>query len=394
MPLVDIAQFFDQVLIDINQAGWVEYLFWGVFSLYPIVLGLLTIGFLINKKTKGVISFYPKITVLVSARNEEQDLPSCIESLVNLDYPKDLLQIILVNDRSDDGTEKLISQYALENDHILSLHTKDMPKTHLEAKARGISWGMKHATGDWVFITDADGEAHPSWLTQSLSAIDDNTGMVGGAVVVKPTGFQGKLERATWSFVQMFNLGMSGWGIPFACVGPNMAIRRDIYEEAGGLDNAEFCIAEDLALLNMVVNAGAKIITPVSHETTITLKQVPSFSHYLSQLRRWFRGGIDNGLEYHLILYSSFWWGFFIVTFPVYGWAFSMSVYLVMMLFQLLVDVLILIVQKHKLGLRSHVSYLPFLILAKIIAFTYIPVSFLFKRKIQWKGDNYSVDYD
>lgn len=394
MPLIDIAQFFDQVLIDISQADWFLQVIWGLFVLFPVLVTFLAIGFLFNKNPSKSLSEFPRVTVLVSARNEELDFPLCIESLLNLDYPKELLQIILVNDRSEDGTKELINNYALKNHHVLSLHTEEMPDTHLEAKARGIAWGMKHAIGDWVFITDADGEVHPKWLVQSLSAKDENTGMIGGAVAVKPEGFQGKLERATWAFVQMFNLGMSGWGVPFACVGPNMAIRRDIYEQAGGLENAEFCIAEDLALLKMVENAKAKIFTPASPETTISLKQVPSFRHYLSQLRRWFRGGIDNGSDYKVILYSSFWFGLFVFTFPFYGWIFSWDVYIVLMVLQLMSDILLLAIQKYKLGLSSHVKYLPFLKIAQLIAFTFIPLSFLFTRKIQWMGDDYSVDYE
>ncbi len=394
MSLSDIFYFWEQVLIDTSEAGWVVWVFWGVFLVSPILLSFLTFGFLLNKKTKKVKSPSLKITVLVSARNEEQDFPSCIKSLIDLDYPKELLQIILVNDRSEDSTKDIINRFASENDHVLALHTEDMPDTHLEAKARGIAWGMKHASGDWVFITDADGEVNSNWLSHSLSVIDENTGMIGGAIVVEPKGFQGKLERMTWAFVQMFNLGMSGWGVPFACVGPNMAIRRDIYENAGGLENAEFCIAEDLALLKMVENATAKIITPASSETTISIKQVPSFKHYLSQLRRWFRGGVDNGLDYKFILYSSFWFGFYVFTFPFYGWIFSFNVYVILLLLQIISDILLLSTQKYKLGLRSHVKYFLYLKLAQIIAFTYIPLSFLFTRKIHWMGDGYSVDYE
>ncbi len=392
--LLEILQFFDQALIDISQASWVVQVIWGLFLLFPVVLMLLSLGFILNSKTKKIASPSLKVTVLVSARNEEKDFPSCIESLLNLEYPKELLQIILVNDRSEDGTKELVNTYALENDHVLALHTEDMPDTHLEAKARGIAWGMKHATGDWVFITDADGEVHPQWLLHTLSSIDEQTGMTGGAIVVKPTGFQGKLERITWAFVQTFNLGMSGWGVPFACVGPNMAIRKDIYDEAGGLENVEFNIAEDLALLNMVTEAGKKVITPVSPETTITLKQVPSFKHYLSQLRRWFRGGIDNGSDYKFILYASFWWGFTAATFPLYGWVFSWPVYLILTVIQEAAFLLILIVQKYKLDLKKHTIYYPFMTIGRFFILTYLPLSFLFTKKIHWMGDGYNIDYE
>ncbi len=394
MVLMDILQFFDQILIDISQAGWISYTFWGLYLIYPSLIIFLSIGFLLNRKTTASLSYFPKVTVLVSARNEEKDFPACIESLLNLDYPQELLQIILVNDRSEDGTKALVNKYASENDHVLALHTEDMPDTHLEAKARGVAWGMEHATGEWVFITDADAEVNPKWLTRSLSAKDDNTGMIGGAVVVKPKGFQGKLERGTWAFVQMFNLGMSGWGVPFACVGPNMAIRKDIYDKSGGLENMEFRIAEDLALLKMVADYGAKIITPVSPENTIQLKQVPSLKHYFSQVRRWFRGGIDAGLEYKWILYSSFWWGTVVVTFPFFGWVFSWPVFSILMVIQICVDIFLLGVQKHKLKLDKHIIFLPHLSIAKIVVCVYITVTFLFSRKIRWMGDDYSVKYD
>jgi cellulose synthase/poly-beta-1,6-N-acetylglucosamine synthase-like glycosyltransferase len=391
---IDFIQFYEQVLIDIGQGGWVSYTVWLSLLIYPLLFIFLTIGFLINKKTKELLIPVKKVTVLVSARNEEKDLPSCIESLLKLDYPKDLLQIILVNDRSNDGTEKLVNDYASKNEHVLALHTENMPQTHLEAKARGVSCGMKHATGDWVFITDADAEVHPKWLRKSLSAADENTGMIGGTVVVKPTGFQGKLERTTWALAQMFNIGMSGWGVPFICVGPNIAIRRDIYENAGGLEKAEFYIAEDLALYNIVAQSNSNIITPVAPETTVELKQVPSFRHYLSQLRRWFRGGVENGSEYRFLLYAAIWFGFFIATFPFYGWVFSWNIYFALLGLQILTDIFILQVQKNRLGLKKHVIYLPFFFLTKIIALTYIPLSFLFTKKIQWMGDDYKVDYE
>src|SRR5690606_28923075 len=113
----------------------------------------------------------PKVSVVVSARNEEEDIAACLESLIALEYPKDKLQIILVNDRSTDRTAEIIQEYQKKSDLIEFYDTKGY-ETHLEAKARGISYGMKHATGEWVFITDADARVQKRWIIEQLNQVD------------------------------------------------------------------------------------------------------------------------------------------------------------------------------------------------------------------------------
>lgn len=389
-----IESWLELIQSDLAAAAWYSWVFWGIAILYPLLMTFLTIGFLRNRKTTEDPSKIVPVTVLVSARNEEQDLPACIESLLNLEYPKDKLQIVLVNDRSDDGTPQLIHETAETHDHVVALNTQDFPENHLKAKARGIHCGMTAATGDWVFITDADAEVHPKWVLHAIEQADEETGLMGGALVVKARGLLGIVERISWSFVQMFNLGMSGWGAPFICVGPNMAIRRDIYEAAGGLENARFTVAEDLALLGMVTDAKKKITTFVSKETTVSLSPVPGFGHLLSQQRRWFRGGIDYEQEYTILLYLGFWYGFFLMSYFLLGWILSPVIFATIWALKLLIDITFFYLQQRKLGLRKHLRYLPVMELYTLFIFIYLPVSFLFTKKIHWKGDGYSIDYE
>ncbi len=389
-----LSTFFEILLNDLQNAPVFYYIYWAFGLVYCLIIGFLTIGFIKNKKTEEIENPSIPITILVSSRNEEKDLPKCIESLKAINYPKDLLQIILVNDRSDDSTGNIINRAAKESKNILALNTSDFPDVGLEAKARGVNCGMKKAKGDWVFITDADAEVDPQWITHSLSQIDKDTGMVGGALEVKPLGILGMVERISWAFVQMFNLGMSGWGVPFICVGPNMAIRRDIYENYGGLESVDFTVAEDLALFTMVKESGKKIITFASKETKVLLSPVPSFKHLISQQRRWFGGGIEIGKDYLWILYLSFWSGFFINSFYLFGWLASPAIFLSIWVIRILTDIVFLTVQKRKLGLNTHLRYLPILAIYSLFIFMYLPLSFLFSRKIHWMGEGYSIDYE
>lgn len=382
------------IISDISNGPAYYYFFWGLGAVYPVLFIFLTLGFLRNKKTMPQKKLNIPVTVLVSARNEEVDLPVCIQSLLNLDYPKELLQIILVDDRSNDSTLEIIQKAANSNEQVEWLSTASYPEIELKAKARGVACGMKIATGEWVFITDADAEVHPQWVAHSLGSVKEDTGMLGGALSIKPIGILGKIEHVVWSFVQMFNLGMSGWGVPFACVGPNMAIRKDIYDENGGLENAEFSVAEDLALLIMVSNSKKKIVTFASPETTISLTPVPSFRHLLSQQRRWLRGGIDAGSDYSFMLYLTFWGGLFVTLYYILGWFFSPSVFLAFWILRLVIDLVYFSIQKVKLNLAKHLRYLPLLELYLLVILIYLPISFLFTKKIQWMGDGFSVEYE
>jgi len=377
---------------DLTWFQWTAFLWASVYV--PLMLFLMAGMWRLRRSDRLHDDATVPVTVIVSARNEETDLPRCIESLLALDYPHEKLQIILVNDWSDDATGRIIDATAAAHTHVRAIHSQDEPEIHLKAKARGIANGFRYATGDWVFITDADAAVHPGWIRYSLGRINDRTGMIGGSLVVDGDTFMARLERVCWAFVQMFNIGMAGWGVPFACVGPNMVIRRSIYVQAGGLEEADFKVAEDLALMGMVVKGGYRIQSYMDEETTAHIRPVPTLGHLLSQQRRWFRGGIDNGAEYAVILFGSFWWGFGTVTYIALGWLLHLPTWLLFMAVKILTDAAFLALQQHRMRLDRHARFFWLLELYHPVVFSWLPASFLFTRKIRWMGDGYEIRYD
>ncbi len=362
---------------------------------YFVVLRFLNVGVRrIPQSVRRPDNQCMPITVLVSARNEERDLPACIDSLLALDYPRKLLQIILVNDLSTDGTAAIINAAAAAHRHVIALHTSELPSNGLEAKARGIAHGFSAATGEWVLITDADGVVQPQWARHLLGYVDANTGMAGGALLARADGWVGTVERVAWAFLQTFSNGLAGWGAPLVCVGPNMAIRRSVYEEAGGLQKARnFRVAEDLALFRMVAARKMAVHVYMDNATTVTLAPVPSFGHLLSQHRRWLGGGAEQGRSYLVPLFVALWWGFGMVLFILFGWLLDWRVWAAFLALKTTHDFLMLRLQQKRLQTPHHVRYLPVLELYQIVALLIIPVLFLFSRRIEWKGEGYSVQY-
>lgn len=366
----------------------------GWLAIYFVVMSVLIAGLLrLHKSVRLGDAGVVPVTVLVSARNEARDLPRCVASLLALDYPKASLQVILVDDYSDDDTGAIVDAVAAAHSHVLALHSRDLVPNGLEAKARGIAHGFDRAVGDWVFITDADASVHPQWIRHLLGRTEERTGAVGGSLAVEPEGIVGIIERVSWAFVQAFSFGLAGLGVPFIVVGPNMAIRRSAYERAGGLREAKFRVAEDLALFRMVARQRLRAQCYMDEETTVTLLPVPSARHLLSQQRRWFGGGVEQSLAYRVPLYLSFWWGFGLTVFIAAGWLYDPRLWVVFVLAKVATEVAVLAIERRRMALTRYLRYSWVLELYHLFVFIVLPPSFLFNRKVRWMGDGYSVTY-
>ncbi len=336
-----------------------------------------------------------KISILVACRNEEKDLPRCIEALVAQDYPTKLIEILLIDDNSHDRTADIIADYASKYPHIKLLSTQGAPGNHLQAKARVIAFGTRHAKGEWLFIVDADTRMHPSWLSHMLFDISEDIGLIGGLIMTEEEGYfsVSALEKVSLAYTQPITAGMSGWGLPAICSGPNMAIRRSIYETFGGLEKVNFNIAEDLALIHIVLDSGSKIKFHGSAETVGYLISVPALKHLFSQQRRWVRGGYEQGWQLWLGLTFVFMYHFVYSSILLLGWLAAPGATYMALLTKLVTDLVVLLVLKYKMKIPRLLRYWPLMVLYSTLAFIWIPISLLLSKKIHWQGEGYEVKY-
>ena len=95
----------------------------------------------------------PKVSIILPARNEEDFIRGCLDSLIKQDYPN--YEIIVIDDSSDDSTGKIISEYAKKNSKIIPVTAKPKPEGWM-----GKNWacmeGYKKITGELLLFTDAD----------------------------------------------------------------------------------------------------------------------------------------------------------------------------------------------------------------------------------------------
>ena len=108
----------------------------------------------------------PKVSVILPARNEEEFIGKCLESLIEQDYTN--YEIIAVDDSSDDATGKIISEYAKKNSKIIPVNAQIKPDGWM-----GKNWacmeGYKKATGELLLFTDADTKHSQNVISLAVS---------------------------------------------------------------------------------------------------------------------------------------------------------------------------------------------------------------------------------
>ncbi len=348
------------------------------------------------KSSKPVLEDLPKVSVLVSCRNEEIDLPDCIDSLLNIDYPKDLLEIILVNDFSTDGTPELLKKAASENDHVKYYSSEELPETHLKAKARGIHNAASQATGDWFFITDADCRVPSTWIRHMLDGVEDKHGIITACMETLNPSFVSTMEKIVGFGKMVFAFGIAGYGLSFFALGPNMAIRKEAYLKSGGLEKANFLIAEDIALFKMANSLGYQVKYHFDQYTLIHLTPVNTYQQLISQQVRWIKGGFEGdkmqAIDKILI-------GLILVFLPlvflmIYAVITNPEYLLIFGSLKFFSDFIMMLAMKLKLKNKKFMRLLPVAFVYSIYIYAWLPTYAILKRKVSWVGDGYEVKYN
>lgn len=95
----------------------------------------------------------PSISLILAARDEEEKLPAALATLVAIDYPR--LEIIAVDDRSNDGTPRILDEFAAAHGNFRVVRVAELPSGWL-GKPHALQKGYEASSGEWLLFTDAD----------------------------------------------------------------------------------------------------------------------------------------------------------------------------------------------------------------------------------------------
>ena len=119
-------------------------------------------------KTPGISNIQERsifVSIIIVARNEEKNIAACLDAVLAQDYPKEKLEIIVVDDHSTDSTFKIIRSYAEKNAQLKCLQLPE----NSTGKKQGISFGINVSNGELIVTTDADCKMGIHWLASIVS---------------------------------------------------------------------------------------------------------------------------------------------------------------------------------------------------------------------------------
>jgi biofilm PGA synthesis N-glycosyltransferase PgaC len=269
---------------------WLKLLVIATLLVYTILIlvSIFTISF--AKKDVDFSKFTPleKISIVIPFRNEEDTIIRCLESLAEQDFPKELVELILVDDNSEDDTKK-VAEFFLHSRNF-TYQLLDL-KTHtLSGKKSAIELAVAKATGSIIITRDADTFTKSSRWLKSIAY---------EFVVTKPKLLLAPVMLTGTSFVQLFqrfeNMAISSIGyafaknkLPFVCSGANLAYRKDSFIAVNPYkDNLHIASGDDMFLLQAFMDAKFKINTLKNPCAIAYTKAEKDISSFISQRLRW-----------------------------------------------------------------------------------------------------------
>lgn len=266
-----------------------NWLYIGLGLLYSGIIFYFYIGILRLPRYKQ--PFFPRVSVLVPARNEEKHILECLESLADQSYPDDLYEVIVIDDRSEDATAMLVDKFAAAHPRFkLVRHTGNGRQPTYKKQA--LKYGLQFAGNEIIMTIDADTVAQPRWIEQMMANYDDQTGLVAGLITFNPAAEEGlfdKLQTLEFAGIVFCGVGAAGNDNPIICNGSNLSYRRRAFEEVGGYDGNLHLPSgdDDLLLQNIHGKTNWKIRYSVDPETINYTQPVDSLRGFLNQRARW-----------------------------------------------------------------------------------------------------------
>jgi cellulose synthase/poly-beta-1,6-N-acetylglucosamine synthase-like glycosyltransferase len=364
---------------------------WFILLSIPFVFYLgfsLLFRYGLNRKYPKIQSPHLPVTVIVSARNEAKNILDCLQSLANLDYPKNLLEIIVVNDRSEDETEEIITKFIDRKSCFKYFKIKEVIP-ELSGKASAIAQAIRQSQGEIIFITDADCVVPQNWIKKSIPHFTDQVGMVAGFTLLDfSCRFYNKIQNLDWAYLLSVAAGAAGLGIPLTCMGNNFAFRRSAYEQVGGYLGVGFSVTEDFALLKAISqHTNWKIQFSINPECLVKTKPMKNWRDFFNQRKRWAVGGQSVHIFGKILIGINVLTNFSLIgsIIFVHNYIFILTSLLIL----LISDLILLSTSMKQLHAKLHLKYLPFYRIFFIFYSTVLLFNLLFNRKVTWKDIQY-----
>ena len=258
-----------------------------------IIYGLLVLTFIkgwynLNLYKKGITTPSTKVSVIVAARDEELNIGRTIEALIAQDYPKDLTEIIFIDDHSTDSTAEIVASYSNRGVKLIKLNENQALNSY---KKKAIQTAIGSCSGDLIITTDADCVMGTKWLSSVVEFYQDK----GYKMISSPVSY---FEEKTYferlqslEFLYLIGLGASTIGNkkPSTCNGANLAYEKATFYEVGGFQGIDdLASGDDELLLHKIAAKYPDKIGFLKNRSAIVYTHAKeNLKSFIQQRKRW-----------------------------------------------------------------------------------------------------------
>nr|WP_315147511.1 glycosyltransferase [uncultured Flavobacterium sp.] len=227
----------------------------------------------------------PKTTfsILVPFRNEAENLPILLESISKLKYPKDLFEVLLIDDASEE-------KFQIPNSKFQITLTNTIRQSN-SPKKDAITTGVPLANNEWIVTTDADCVVPENWLLTMDAFIQNHkVEMIAGAVTYDcEPSFLHHFQQLDLTSLQGATIGSFGINKGFMCNGANFAYTKSLFQKLNGFEgNDKIASGDDVFLLQKAIaQCPEKVHYLKSKDTIVRTQPTDSWKALFHQRLRW-----------------------------------------------------------------------------------------------------------
>ena len=241
-----------------------------------------------GKRTKPNEKRETLLSIIIPARNEAQNIKACLDSICNQSYPKELYEVIVVDDHSTDNTAAIIKQY--QNVKLITL-SEYAGKGLNSYKKKAIEIAIAQSKGELIITTDADCIVPPNWLQTAASFYQQTN----AAFIAMPVSI-----NCSSSFIEIFQAldfmtlqGITGASVykkvHSMCNGANLAYTKKAFEQANGFKGFDnIASGDDMLLMHKIYKQQPdKVFFLKSKEVIVQTTPVKTVKEFFYQRIRW-----------------------------------------------------------------------------------------------------------